>query len=129
MADATTYKDGDEVHSGALYRRIFPHRDYFKDGRATSLNFLPDRGETSLSLYRVAETTPSDVLTGHDGFGLLEIDAEVLWALGVRVIYQGSRDKGHVGAFGFTKSAQPRRDAALASRVLQSPTIAAAQGR
>ena len=124
MADATSYKDGDEVRSGALYRRIFPHRDFFKDGRPTSLNFLPDRGEPSLSLYRAAEVSPSDVLTGHDGFGLLEIDAEVLWAIGCRVIYEGSIDKGHVGAVGFTKrDAQPRRDAGTASRVLQPPTI------
>lgn len=126
MADAS-YKEGDEVPSGALYRRIYPHRDYFKpppENRPSSLNFLPDSNETNLSLYRAAEVTPSEVLTGHDGFGLLEIDAETLWALGVRVIYLPSKGKGHVGVFGFTKrDAQPRRDAAIASRVLIAPAL------
>lgn len=91
MADAAPLRDGDEVTSGALYRRIPPLKDYFKpppENRATSLNFLPDRAEEYVSMFRAAETSASDVLTDHDGFGLLEIDAEKLWALGLRVIYR-----------------------------------------
>ncbi len=126
MADSAPLYDGHEVPSGLLYRRIYPHRNYFKpppENRATSLNFLPDKhGE--VSMYRAAETTPSEVLDGHDGFGLLAIDAEVLWGLGGRVIYTPRWGKGHVDVCGFTKAAeQPRRDAAFASRVLISPTL------
>lgn len=93
MADITDLREGDEVHSGILYRRIFPHSFYYKakdnPPRPTSVNFLPDSGpDPSVSMYRAAETTPSEVLEGHDGFGLLEIDAEKLWGLGKRVTYE-----------------------------------------
>lgn len=104
MADFTSYKAGDEVTSGALYRRIFPNRNYFKgppDNRPTSLNFLPDRGEPYLSMFRAGEISASDALEGHDGFGVLEIDAEKLWALGKRVTYEPAYGKGHVGVWGF----------------------------
>jgi hypothetical protein len=120
-----TYREGNEVTSGGLYRRIFPHPDWFKDGRPTSYNFLPDRGEDDLSLFRAAEKSTSEMLENHDGFGLLEIEAAVLWGLGKRVIYSPSRGgKGHVSVFGFSKKdAQSRRDAAFASRLLIAPTI------
>lgn len=128
MADVPAYRDGDEVRSGPLYRRIYPHRNYFKpppESRPTSLNFLPDRGEEYVSMFMAAETTPSEVLEGHEGFGLLQIDAETLWGLGKRVIYQPEFGKGHVGVWGFTKKdEQARRDAAFASRVLIPPTLA-----
>jgi len=91
LAADASYSEGDEIPSGALYRRIFPHRDYFKENRATSLNFLPDRNETHLSLYRAAEVTPSEVLANHDGFGLLEVDAETLWACGSLRLYEERR--------------------------------------
>ncbi len=127
MADQAAYNDGDEVVAGALYRRIYPSGNYFKpppENRPTSLNFLPDTGEEYVSMFRAAETTPSEVLEGHEGFGLLEIDAEVLWALGKRVIYQPAYGKGHVGVRGFTKrDEQARRDAAFASRLLIRPTL------
>ena len=124
MADAT-YQEGDQVTTGGLYRRIYPNRDYYKDNRATSNNFVPDRGEDDVSLYRAAERSPSEVLEGHENFGLLEIEAAVLWAMGKRVIYTPSKGgKGHVSAYGFTKKdAEPRRNAAVASRVLIPPTI------
>jgi len=83
LADAT-YSEGDQVTTGGLYRRIFPNRDFYKDNRATSYNFVPDTGEEDLSLYRAAERTPSEMLEGHDQFGLLEIEAAVLWAWGRR---------------------------------------------
>lgn len=120
-----TYEEGDEVHAGVLYRRIYPHRDYFKDGRATSMNFLPRRGEDDISLYLMAEKSASEMLEGHAAFGLLEIDAGVLWGAGRRVIYTPSKGgKGHVSAYGFTKrDEQARRDAAFASRVVVLPTI------
>jgi hypothetical protein len=126
LADAN-YREGDDVPSGALYRRIYPHRDYFKpppENRPTSLNFLPDKNEAYLSMFRAAEVSPSEALANHEGFGLLEINAETLWAIGVRVIYQPSKGKGHVGVSGFTKKdAQPRRDAATAARVLIAPRL------
>jgi hypothetical protein len=82
VADTTAPpQEGDEVTSGVLYRRIFPNRDYFKpppENRITSLNFLPAKGEADVSMYRAAETTPSEVLEGHEGFGLLMLDAEQL---------------------------------------------------
>lgn len=126
---------GDEVTSGGLYRRILPHRDYFKFGderepsRATSLNFLPDSADddSAVSMFRAAETSPSEVLEGHNGYGLLEIGVEVLWALGMRVVYTPQWGKGHVSVYGFTKKAQPRRDAAYASHVLIPPTRRPAQ--
>ena len=128
MPDAA-YKEGDEVHSGVLYRRIFPHRDYYRDKdnppRPTSVNFLPDGGpDPSVSMYRAAETTPSEVLEGHDGFGILEIDAEIFWGIGKRVTYEPKHGKGHVAVRTFTKrDDQPRRDAAFASRVIVPPTL------
>jgi hypothetical protein len=126
LADPT-YQDGDEVQAGVLYRRIYPRRDYYKpppENRPTSLNFLPDRGEEYVSMFRAAETTPSEVLEGHDGFGILAIDAEVLRGMRKRVIYQPEYGKGHVGVWGFTKKdEQGRRDAAFASRVVIPPRI------
>ena len=125
MADGT-YQEGDEVTTGGLYRRIYPHSDFFKDGRPTSFNFLPDRGEEDVSLYRAAERTPSEMLEGHERFGLLEIEAAALWAMGKRAIYTPSKGgPGHVSAYGFTKKdAEPRRNAAVSARVLIPPTIA-----
>lgn len=124
MADAS-YEAGADVPAGTLYRRIYPSENYYKgspDNRATSLNFLPDRGEQHVSMFRAAETTPSEVLDGHDGFGLLAVEAEILWGLGCRVIYQPEYGKGHVGVLGFTKKdEQRRRNAAVASRVLVAP--------
>jgi hypothetical protein len=130
VADAAApLDDGQDVTSGVLYRRILPHRDYYKappENRATSLNFLNDRGEDSLSTFRAAETTPSEVLEGHDGFGLLEIGAEILWGLGLRVIYTPRWGKGHVSVYGFTKQdGQARRNAAIASRVIIPPVLPA----
>lgn len=126
MAD-TFFREGDDVPSGPLYRRIYPHPDYYKappEDRATSLNFLPDRGEPYVSMYRAAEVTPSAVLEGHDGFGLLAIDAEVLWGLGCRVTYEPRYGKGHVGVWEFAKNdAQRRRNAAIAARVLVRPQL------
>jgi hypothetical protein len=126
VADAT-YKEGDEVHSGSLYRRIFPDKDYYKgppQNRPTSANFMPGRSDPYLSMYRAAETTPSEMLAGHDRFGLCEIDAEVLWGMGLRVTYEPTYGKGHVGVWGFTKkNDQARRDAAYAARVLIPPTL------
>lgn len=63
------------------------------------------------------------MLEGHDGFGLLEIDAERLWAIGKRVVYTPSKGgPGHVSVCGFTRrDHQARRDAASASRVLTAP--------
>jgi hypothetical protein len=128
VADADPLKDGQEVHSGVLYRRIYPHRDYFKrppENRPTSYNFLPDKDD-EVSMFRAAETTPSEVLEGHERFGLLEIDAEVLYGLGARVIYTPQWGKGHVDVCGFTKrDDQPRRNAAFGSRVLIVPTLPA----
>ena len=130
MTDATSYKEGDEVHTGVLYRRIYPHRDYYKatvtPARATSVNFLPDDDPEApyVSMYRAAETTPSEVLEGHERYGLLEIDAEKLWALGKRVTYEPKWGKGHVGVWGFRREDdQPRRDAAFASRVIVPPML------
>jgi hypothetical protein len=130
VADVTL-NEGDEVHAGALYRRIYPHRDYFKDDRPTSMNFLPPSKPPAkkdlLSFHRAAEVAPSDMLDGHENFGLLEIDAERLWAIGKRVIYTPSKGKGHCDVHGFNKKdGQSRRDAAFASRVVAAPTIAAA---
>ncbi len=124
MADST-YREGEEVQSGTLYRRIYPDPDHYKpppEDRATSLNFLPDKGEPYVSMYRAAEVTLSEVLEGHDRFGLLAIDAEVLWGLGCRVTYEPKYGKGHVGVWGFTKKDdQRRRNAAFAARVLVKP--------
>ncbi len=64
------------------------------------------------------------MLDGYNGFGLLEVDAERLWAIGKRVIYSPSKGKGHVDVYGFNKKDdQSRRDAAFASRVVSAPTI------
>ena len=54
------------------------------------------------------------MLEGHERFGLLEIEAAVLWAMGKKVICTPSKGgKGHVIAYGFTKKdAEPRRNAA-----------------
>jgi len=74
-------------------------------------------------MFRAAETTPSDVLEGHDGFGLLEIDAEVLFGMGKRVIYRPQWGKG-TWAYGFSKKdEQSRRDAAFAARLLIKPQL------
>jgi hypothetical protein len=124
--DSPPLREGDEVTSGVLYRRIYPDPNFFKDGRATSLNFLPDRRDPSMevSMYRAAENTPSDVLEGHEGFGLLEIGVENLYALGLRVIYTPQWGKGHVSVLGFRKKPeQPRRDAAFASHVQIPPRL------
>jgi hypothetical protein len=126
--EAQPLQPGDEVTSGVLYRRIYPDKHYFKaaEGRATSLNFLPDRDdpEQAISMFRAAETTPSEVLEDHDRFGLLELGAETFWALGLRVIYTPQWGKGHVSVLGFTKrKEQPRRDAAFAAHVLIAPTL------
>lgn len=128
MADTTAPpQEGDEVTSGVLYRRIFPNRDYFKpppENRITSLNFLPAKGEADVSMYRAAETTPSEVLEGHDGFGLLMLDAEQLWGIGKRVVYTPKFGKGHVSVYGFSKQdEQARKDAAFSSRLLISPAL------
>ena len=64
------------------------------------------------------------MLEGHDGYGLLEIDAEKLWAFGNRITYEPKYGKGHVGVWGFSRhDPQPRQDAAYASRVIVPPRI------
>jgi hypothetical protein len=131
VADIIDLREGDEVHSGILYRWIYPHSHYYKakdnPPRPSSVVFLPDGGtDPSVSMFRAAETTPSEVLEGHEGYGLLEIDAEKLWALGKRVTYEPKHGKGHVGVRTFSKrDDQPRRDAAFASRVIVPPTLPA----
>lgn len=121
----SSYREGQEVPSGPLYRRIFPDPSYYKpppEDRATSLNFLPDRGDEYVSMFLAAEVTLSEVLDGHERFGLLEINAEILWGLGCRVTYEPKYGKGHVGVWRFTKrDDQRRRNAAIAARVLVRP--------
>ena len=92
-----SYRAGQDVPTGLLYRRIFPDSSYYRPPpgeRATSLNFLPDKGDDYLSMYLADEVTPEEVLDGHERFGLLGIDAETLWSLGCRVTYEPETFKG-----------------------------------
>lgn len=120
------YEPGQLITTGVLYRRIFPHKNYFdlQAGRPTRQVF--DRGKNEhLSMAITFKTSPSEVLRGHDDYGLCEIDAEVLIAEGLEVRYAPSEQEGdaHVAIIG-PLGQGVRHRLARRARVIVAPRIA-----
>lgn len=85
-----------------LYRRIPPWEDNVKwemDQPVVSSANFKDRIQ-ELSLNIAAETTPADMLKGHEGFGLIQITAGELRTICGRAVIicrcAEEPDKGHV---------------------------------
>jgi len=117
------YEPGQRITQGRLYRRIFPHSAYYSNGKVTSQVF-DSRGDDHLSMALADLTTPEELLIGHEGFGVLEIDAADLCAEGLEVEFSPSEQEGpaHVAVRGsLTRSVRKR----LANRaaVVKPPNI------
>lgn len=119
------YEPGDLISTGKLYRRIFPGEHYFKDGRPTSLVFLPDSDESGVSAHLAELASAEEVLTDHANFGLAEISVETVIQKGLRVIFDPKENQpGHVEIVGQVKIKQIKaRELSRACTVLISPTI------
>lgn len=111
---AGSYDRGDELPAGeTLYRRIPPYRpDYWsrKHDRPSSLNFLPDRDETDVSMHWGRFTSPEKILGQYPGAGLCQLSTDLLRGLGLRVTYEpGPGGQDHVSVWGLKDSRESLR--------------------
>lgn len=122
---APKYEPGDSIPSGTLYRRIFPREAYFKDGRPTSLVFLPESGESGVSAHLAELTSPEAVLANHADYGLAEITVEAVIQAGLDVIFDPREGQpGHVKIVGEIKRSKARElSRSRACTVRIPPTI------
>lgn len=85
---------GQVITRGKLYRRIYPHPNYYAHGKVTSQAFDRRRGDDHLSMALASLTTPEELLIGHDGYGVLEIDVADLTAERLEVRFDPSEEEG-----------------------------------
>lgn len=115
---------GDLITSGKIYRRIYPHQNYYAHGKVTSQAFDRRRGDDHLSMALASLTTPEELLIGHDGYGVLEIDIADLIAEGLEVRFDPSEEEGpaHVQVRGeLTRSV--RKKLASRAHVVIAPRV------
>lgn len=133
-------KAGDEITTGVLYRRIYPHRDYWVDdpspGRPSGMNVIPDTGEVYVSMELKdpddSEAQIRRLLSPPDarpGSGRFEIDVETLRELRLAVKYEPEYGDRHFGVsgweqFGSKELQRVRRKASFRARVIVRPAIA-----
>jgi hypothetical protein len=116
------YRRGEEVTDGTLYRRVPPRKtNYYSDKkkRATSFNFIPDRGEEVLSMHLSDRTTPEHILAAYPGAGLFEIAVDALREAGLRVTYEPDHGPDHVWVHG-VKALTDGQRSKLAGKQLRS---------
>ena len=116
------YQPGEEITEGTLYRRIPPGKtNYYseKKQRATSFNFIPDRGEEVLSMHLADRTTPEQIRAAYPRAGLFEIAVDVLRAAGLRVTYEPAHGADHVWVHG-VKALTDGQRSKLAGQQLRS---------
>jgi len=110
----------DEITSGTLFRRIpNDHAHWvFEEARPTKYNFTPETSDDFLSMHRSDMIHPDAIFAMFPGFGLLEIDIEVLLEFGLRVTYQPEEGRDHVAVWGLKGNKNPLRRE-LCKRVLR----------
>jgi hypothetical protein len=116
------YQPGQTITAGVLYRRIpnYSSLYLYSDRRPTNAAFRVKREDEYLSMSLKDLTTVGEMLRGHDGFGLCEIDASDLVRLGLDVTYEPEpEDRAHVAVRGVTKSLRGKM--ALIARVVVEP--------
>jgi uncharacterized protein (DUF952 family) len=122
-------KPGDTVESGTLLRRIYPHPNYYDpgQGRVTRQVFDMKKGDEHLSMALKVLTSHDELLRGHDGFGLCEIDVATLLGENLRIRYEPSDQEGiaHVSVRG-NLGEGVRRRLARRARVVVEPRITTA---
>lgn len=90
------YSPGDEITEGSLYRRVHPGPGCFPRGLdALPSNNKPD--DPGISAYLVGVVTEEQVLAGHDGYALVEIDVVTLRNAQFRAVYAPKAEEGELG--------------------------------
>ncbi len=117
------YSPGQPITTGKLYPRIFPHPAYYQNGKVTSQAF-DRKHDDHLSMALADLTSPLELLAGHEGFGIFEIDVVGILAEGLEVRFDPSERKGraHVQVRG-NLPGSVRRRLARRSRVLIPPHL------
>lgn len=100
---APPLQPGDEVHEGALFRRVPNTEAQWSSQlkRPTSNNFVPAKTQDHLSMQLASLIGPDEILATYPTLGLLEIAVEAFVVEGFTVRYMPEGgEAGHVGVFG-----------------------------
>jgi len=96
------YRDGDEVTSGHLYRRVPPRISHWNRGAPTRLVFTP--GKTSPKILSAAVAwayrCPTDYVRAYPRYGVVRISVRGLRRRGFVVRWKREDDPGHVNIWG-----------------------------
>jgi len=97
------YREGDEVTSGNLYRRIPPRISHWNRGRPTRHVFTPSRKQDPRRLSAVVAwlyRCPSGVVKDYPRYGVAKISVLALRRRGYAVVWKPEHDRGHVDICG-----------------------------
>jgi hypothetical protein len=112
---------GAGIIGGVVYRRIPPWPNYTKGNRSTSLAYLPDSEEMSISASLSRET----VLKGFPDYGVTEVSVALLRELGFIVRFDPTDDDpNHVDISGDFRESKRRR-LSRSSEMLAAPKFPA----
>lgn len=73
-----------------------------EERRPTKFNFVPAAAHDHLSMQLADD--PAEILEKFPGYGLIEIEAEVLWGEGLRVTYKPDEGPNHVAVWGLKQA-------------------------
>ena len=125
MEKGPHYTPGQILTIGVVYRRIYPDANSYDvvEQRPTRQVF-DKRKDEHLSTGLSELTTPEEMLAGREGFGLCEVDIEILVNLKLEARYEPSEKEGpaHVAIRG-QLSGTVRHQIAKAARMVVVPQL------
>ena len=119
------YTPDQGLTSGVLYRRIYPHPNYYDRAKQRPTRQVFDaKGDDHLSMALRQLTSVEEMLKDHEAYGVCEIDVEALVAEGLQVSYEPSDQDGvsHVAVRG-RLSGGVRHNLARTARVIKEPNF------